>query len=147
MKSRLHSGASSEDVVDFIKPYLRKKPDAFILHCGTIDLTKSVDMIKSLEEIILTAKTESEGTELVISELVTRRDKPGMIRKVADLNSRIKDFCRNQQIKFIDINNLNAACLAAKKLHLNKRVNSYLADNFSKQLANSEWVRLHHLIM
>ena len=87
MKSRPHSGASSEDIVDFIKPYLRKKPDAIILHRGTNNLTKGVDKIKSLEEIIQRAKTESEGTELVISGLVTRRDKPGMIRKVADVNS------------------------------------------------------------
>ena len=43
VKSRPHSGASSEDMVDFIKPYLRKKPDAIILHCGTNDLTKGVD--------------------------------------------------------------------------------------------------------
>ena len=71
--------ASSKDMVDFIKPYLRKKPDAIILHCGTNDLTKGVDTIKSLEEIIQTAKTESEGTELVISGLVTRREKPGII--------------------------------------------------------------------
>ena len=109
VKSRPHSGASSEDMVDFIKPYLRKKPDAIILHCGTNDLTKGVDTIKGLEEIVQTAKTQSEGTELIISGLMTRRDKPGMIREVADLNSRIKDFCRNQQIKFIDNSNLDAA--------------------------------------
>ena len=133
--SRPHSGASSQDMADFIKPYLRKKPDAIILHCGTNDLTKGVNTIESLEQIVQAAKTESKGTELVISGLVTRRDKPGMIKKVADLNSRIKDFCRNQQIKFIDNNNLDAACLAAKKLHLNKRGNSYLANNFLKVIS------------
>ena len=135
VKCRPHSGASSQDMIDFIKPYLRKKPDAIILHCGTNDLTKGVNTIESLEKIVQTAKTESEWTELVISGLVTRRDKPGMIKKVADLNSRVKDFCRNQQIKFLDNSNLNDACLAAKKLHLNKRGNSYLANNFLKVIS------------
>ena len=46
VNSRPHSGASSEDIVDFIKPYLRKKPDAIILHRGTNNLTKGVDKIK-----------------------------------------------------------------------------------------------------
>ena len=135
VKCRPHSGASSQDMIDFIKPYLRKKPDAIILHCSTNDLTKGVNTIESLEQIVQTAKTESEGTELVISGLVTRRDKPGMIKKTADLNSCIKDFCRNQQIKYIDNSNLSGACLAAKKLHLNKRGNSYLANNFLKQIS------------
>ena len=102
-------------MVDFIKPYLRKKPDAIILHCGTNDLTKGVNTVESLEEIIQITKTQSEGPELVMSGLVTRRDKPDMIKKAAALNSCIKDFCRNQQIKFIENRNLDAACLASKK--------------------------------
>ena len=122
-------------MIDFIKPYLQKKPDAIILHCGTNDLTKCVNMIESLEEIVQTPRTESKGTELVISSLVTRRNKPGMIRNVAAVNSCIKYVCRNQEIKFIDNSNLNDACLAAKTLHLNKRGNFYLANNFLKHIS------------
>ena len=35
-----YSGCSSEDILDYVKPIARKKPDTLIIHVGTNDLTK-----------------------------------------------------------------------------------------------------------
>ena len=60
---KAHGGATTRDMVDYIKPVPRKKPDALILHTGTNDLTKGVDTISQLEEISeLVMKDENKST-------------------------------------------------------------------------------------
>ena len=66
------------DILDDAKPTLRKKPDVVIVHCGTNDLTSQEKTIENLQELIRLAKTESQHTELVMSRIITRRDKPGL---------------------------------------------------------------------
>ena len=37
---KTHTGATIEDIIDYIKPTIRQKPDIVIIHSGTNDLTK-----------------------------------------------------------------------------------------------------------
>ena len=39
IKIRPHPGATTIDMIDYIKPELRHKPDIIILHCGKNDIT------------------------------------------------------------------------------------------------------------
>ncbi len=128
---KAHGGATTRDMVDYIKPVLRKKPDVIILHTGTNDLTKGVDTISQLEEISeLVMKDENKSTELVISTVVTRGDRTGMSKRITNLNKRIKKFCADNDLKTIEYDNIDFSCLAAKRLHLNKRGDSILVNNF-----------------
>ena len=43
---RFHPGTTTEDIVDFIKPVMRKKPDAVITHAGTNYLTNGTNSMK-----------------------------------------------------------------------------------------------------
>ena len=117
--------------MDYIKPVLRKKPDVVILHTGTNDLTKGVDTISQLEEISdLVTNDEKNNTELVISTVVTRGDRAGMSKRIANLNKRIKKFCAERNLQTIEHDNIDFSCLATKRLHLNKGGDSILANNF-----------------
>ena len=128
---KAHGGATTRDMVDYIKPVLRKKPDVVILHTGTNDLTKGVDTISQLEEISdLVTNDEKNNTELVISTVVTRGDRAGMSKRIANLNKRIKKFCAERNLQTIEHDNIDFSCLATKRLHLNKRGDSILANNF-----------------
>ena len=129
VKVRAQPGATTQDMEDHIKPLLRKEPDMVILHCGTNDLTNEVDTISHLDAMVKYTRKESPSTEIVVSNIVTRRDKDGIHQKVTDLNSRVKDFCRNNQLKVIDNSNLDITCLSQKKLHLNRKGTGYLAHN------------------
>ena len=40
---RSFPGATSSDMVDFVKPFVDKKPDLLLVHVGTNDLTKKVE--------------------------------------------------------------------------------------------------------
>ena len=39
VKILAHPGATTVDMIDYIKPELRHKPDIIILHCGKNDIT------------------------------------------------------------------------------------------------------------
>ena len=59
---RFHPGAKAEVVVDFIKPVIRKKPDAFIIHAGNNDLTNDINTMKQVRKITkIIQKMEDSG--------------------------------------------------------------------------------------
>ena len=39
-----HPGSTTDDLVDYVRPVTRKKPNVIIMHFGTHDLTKAVNM-------------------------------------------------------------------------------------------------------
>ena len=134
VKVRPHPGATTEDLVDHIKPVARRKPNMVILHIGSNDLTNGVNTQEKLLEVIDILRKESKDTKIVVSSVVTRKDKNGMPNKVSSLNSSLKTLCIRNQIEFIDNCNLDDSCLGVKRLHLNKKGNSYLANNCNKFL-------------
>ena len=49
-----HPGATTRDIVDYVRPVIRKKPDCIIIHAGTNDLAsqEKPDTINNFREII-----------------------------------------------------------------------------------------------
>ena len=45
-----HAGSTTEDMLDYIKPIARRKPDTLIIHTGTNDLTNGVNTMKKLRK-------------------------------------------------------------------------------------------------
>ena len=45
IKIRPHSRATTKDMIDYLRPELRHKPEVIILHCGTNNLTKYVNTL------------------------------------------------------------------------------------------------------
>ena len=86
-----------------------------------------------LQTLVNDVKKESPDTEIAISGLVTRKDKPGIERKVSSLNTRLKNLCARSQLYFIEN---DGSCLGKKKLHLNIKGNSILARNFVNYFDN-----------
>ena len=129
-----HPGATTRDIVDYVRPVIRKKPDCIIMHAGTNDLTsqEKTDTINNFREIIEETKRESPDTSIVLSTAVMRKDKQAMDKKVSvlALNREIREFANTMKISVIDNSNLDVFCLSRKKLHLNEKGNAYLARNF-----------------
>ncbi len=125
-----HSGASMEDMLDYIKPPARRKPDVVVLHCGTNDFTKGVNTIPALKEVIKEIKEITPDTQIAISSIVERTDKKVKLKDIEDMNRKLKSLCVERKMMFIDNSNLEENCLGMKGLHPNKRGNAYLAKNF-----------------
>ena len=85
-------------------------------------------------------KKSSPNTKLVFSSILIRKDKKDISKKVTDINSRLKNYCQQKHLDFIDNSNILEEHLGNRKLHLNKRGNSVLANNFMKYLRLSIWI-------
>ena len=134
VKVRAHSGATTRDIVDHIKPVVRKWPSCIIIYSGTNDLTQGIDTIGNMKSAIEETRQESPGTEIVLSTVVIQKDKQALDKKlnVKELNTKIKDLAKEVNVQVIDNSNIDVSCLCRKQLHLNRKGDSVLANNYIK---------------
>ena len=130
VKVKNHSGSTMEDIYDFIKPEARKKPDIIIVHAETNDIRNNTKSFENYKNITDTIKSRLPNCKYAISNVVMRKDKPDIEKKVIEFNSRLSKFCSKNKIDIRENENLDGNCLSFKKIHLNKKGNSCLANNF-----------------
>ena len=75
------------------------------------------------------AKNSSPNTELGFSSVILCKDKKDISTKVGETKQRLKNYCKKENINFVDNSNIIEEHLGSKKLHLNKRGKSVLAKN------------------
>ena len=46
IKVLTHPGSTAADMIDYIKPIVRRKPDALVIHTGTNDMKNDVHTLK-----------------------------------------------------------------------------------------------------
>ena len=68
--------------------------------------------------------------EIRNSKVIMTKDKPDIEKKVTEFNSKLSKFCSKNKIDIIENENVDGSCLSFKKLNLNRKGNSYLANNF-----------------
>ena len=93
------------DIVDYVKPVGRKKPDCLIIHAGMNDLTnrEGASTIENLKMIIKQTKEVSPDTTVILSSFVIRRDQQASQKKrsVPNLNKEIKELAKEMKILLI----------------------------------------------
>ena len=134
---KTHPGATTDDIIDYIKPTIRQKPDIVIVHSGTNDLTKDVNTMNRVRKVVAAVKEiDTEGKiKLGFSGIVARGD----INKeegVVSTDKRLEKYCKGNEFFFIDNSNIDASCLNKSKLHLNRKGTSYLGNNFRNHIFN-----------
>ena len=130
------SGATVDDMSDFLKPTLRKHPDKLIIHVGTNDIRKSDPKIVADKVTILAKqfKKDSSNTEVVISSLVVRNDGPELAKKVQQTNILLKSNCISHDLGFLDNSNIDCSHLNYRGLHLNRDGSALLQNNIANIL-------------
>ena len=123
------SGATSADIADKMDDILEEKPKSVIVHVGTNDLTNDINLLNNVKKIVKKTKKKSPSTKLCFSDIIVRKDKKNLEKPRADTNSRLKNFCKQKNLGFIENSNLKDNHLAAKKLHLNRKGDSIFAKN------------------
>lgn len=131
-------GATSADMIDYVKPTARKKPDKIIVHVGTNDITKKINNTKeNWNSIVKTIQKESPDTKNYFSELCVRYDISGGFSKINHKNEELKKFCNDCNIGLLENRNIDNSCLARKQLHLNPKGLKRLALNFKSFLGKN----------
>ena len=137
VKVKNFSGGTGETIVENLDNLIDDKPDCLIIHAGTNDITKGINTLNCAKKILKKVKQVSPNTKVVFSSLITRKDKKDLDKKVVEVNGRLKNFCSQKNIDFIENTNLKEEHLGNKKLHLNKRGNTVFASNLLKYLRSA----------
>ena len=52
VKVEAHPGSTTLDILDHIKPIVKRKSDVLVIHTGTSDLTNGVNTMKELRQLV-----------------------------------------------------------------------------------------------
>ena len=100
IKIRKYPGASSTDILNYIKSSLRKKPDQIVIHPGTNDLTNNHNYLNDVHKIVeMVVKETCKNTKLCFSSLICRTDLKDIDEKVIKTNTHLKNYCKQQNLQ------------------------------------------------
>ena len=99
-------------------------------NAGTNDITNNTKSFEDYKKTTDTIKSKLPNCKYAISNVIMRKDKLDIEKKVTEFNSWLSKFCSKNKIDIIENENLDGSCLSFKKLHLNKKGNPYLANKF-----------------
>ena len=122
-------GSTSEKILKKLDVIIKEKPDDLVVHVGTNDITKNVKLLTKVKKIFNKDSKELPSTSIAFSSIIKRKDKTNIQKTLTDTNARLKNFCMQRGISFIDSNGIKEFHLGMKKLHLNKKGNSAFAKD------------------
>ena len=107
IKIRSHSGATNEDLIDYVRPTARKKSKMMVIHSGTNGITNNVNTLQKIRKVINAIK-ENDGndeTEIVLSS-VFHRDDQDVEDEINELNKKLENLSKWKGMRFIDVRNI-----------------------------------------
>ena len=102
------SGAIIEDMVDYVRPTMRRSPDLVVLHAGTNNLRESDKSAKDISSDImkLVLEMKFDNNDVMVSSITARADDVHLYHKSLDVNKRLKEDCDRYGLYFIDNSNI-----------------------------------------
>ena len=138
IKVRAHPGASISDMLDYLRPILRKKPTHLVLHAGTNDIRNlsPEEILDQFDKVNDVVTRDSPETKLILSSLIERYDYTELNDKINVTNDLLKKFCDSKLLTYVGNTNIDRDCINKSGLHLNHIGTIHLSRNF-KQCLNS----------
>ena len=127
VKIRKYPGGSSMDILDHIRPSLPKAPEEIVIHAGTNDISNNTNYLKNVKKIVKLVKENCKDTKLSFSSVICRTDIKDIADTINTTNSHLENYCKLQNVEFIDNGNIKKSDLNPKGLHLRERRSSKLA--------------------
>ena len=130
---RTNPGCTTEDIADYIKPIIRRKPDIILVHTGTNDLTHSVNTMSKVRKIVKAVEELYGNNEkkLGFSRIIVRKDRD-LEKEIKETNTKLKNYCIGKGFIFVDNANIKEKCLNNSKLHLNRKGTTLFTKNIYK---------------
>ena len=120
-------GATSNEIVKEFDDILEDQPQSLIVHIGANDLTNDVNHLNNVKKIV--NKSKKKNVKIAFSNIIIRKDRRNLEKSRADTNTRLKNYCMQKNIGYIDNANLKENHLGVKKLHLIRKGNILFAKN------------------
>ena len=88
------SGATIDDMVDFTKPVIKRKPKKIILHVGTKNL--KMDQPKKIKNkvagLVDSIKAKHPSIDVAVSSIIFSSDDQSLNSKIDEVNRRLSSF-------------------------------------------------------
>ena len=88
-----------------------------------------INLLTNVKKIFNKISKELPSTSIAFSSTINRKDKANIQKTLTDTNARLKNFCKQKGISFIDNTGIKEFDLDKRNLHLNKKGNSAFAKN------------------
>ena len=112
IKIRCNPGATTDDIIDYVRPSARKKLDMIIIHTGTNDIQNKVNVLQKVRKVITTIKEIDVNNEIQIAfSNIIHRDDQDFEEEIKEINRKLENLCKGKGIKFINTNDINGSCL------------------------------------
>ena len=95
-------GGTSEKILEKLNDINKKKPEDLIFHAGTNDITINVNISTNVKKLFNHFSKQSPSTSIEFSSIINRKDKTNIQKTLTDTNTRLKNFCIQKGINFID---------------------------------------------
>ena len=133
VKIRPNPGASTHDLIDYVKLAMRKKPNTMVIHTGTNDIQQKINttkMVKKLVKVMKEIDSEKE-TEIIFSGLI-QRDDHDFRDQIEEVNGKLERYCESKGYRFVENSNIDGGFLNCSKFDQNQKG----AALFSRNIAN-----------
>ena len=84
-------GATTTDVIDYLKLELQHKPDIIILHWGTNDITNDVNTVKNMKKLAKEIGVNDSSVDIEMSGLIKRFNR-NVIDDTERINEKLNDI-------------------------------------------------------
>ena len=111
-------GCTTENITDYIKPIITRKPYIILVHTGSNDLTNSVvrKIVKAVEQM-----DGNNEIKLEFSSINVRNDRD-LEKEINKTNTKLKIYCMPKGFIFLDIADIKENCLNNSKHYLNRNI-------------------------
>ena len=104
VKIKTNPGATIEDIIDYIKPSIWKKPDFLLVHLETNDLTNGINTMTNIGKVVATVEeSDSEKKiKLGFSSIIGWED-VDKTDEIVTFNDRLQKYCLSKGLLFLII--------------------------------------------
>ena len=104
VKITAHPVSTTEDLIGYVKPVVRKKkPDFLVIHTRTNDLTNDVTTMKEIRKIVKCVRDLDKDKKVNIgfSSVISKSDR-NLDQEIRDLNLKLKRYREGNNFLFVD---------------------------------------------
>ena len=98
-------------IIQNVDDLLKNTPNEIVIHVGTNDITNGANILNSVKKIVKQVSDISPRTTVTFSLIIVRKDKKHIEKPLTDTNTRLKNYCRQKGISFIENSNIKESHL------------------------------------
>ena len=97
VKNRCHPGATTDDIIDYVRPTARKKPDMIIFHTGNNGVRNKVNTLQKVKEVITTIEEIDVSNKIqIVFSSVTHLDDQDFEEEIKEINKMLENLCKGK---------------------------------------------------